>query len=101
MWKYVAARDYLAGTFVWTGFDYGGEPGAPGRNSVDGRDMNTTRVDSMIIGYSAAVVGNDTGGFFYDDIVIDTMPCGPPRCSPLPVIATATPPQGALTGALQ
>jgi beta-galactosidase len=29
MWKYVASRDYLAGTFVWTGFDYGGEPGAP------------------------------------------------------------------------
>jgi beta-galactosidase len=28
-WKYVAQREYLAGTFVWTGFDYGGEPGAP------------------------------------------------------------------------
>jgi len=26
MWKYVAERDWLAGTFVWTGMDYGGEP---------------------------------------------------------------------------
>ncbi len=25
-WKYVAEREFLAGTFVWTGFDYGGEP---------------------------------------------------------------------------
>ena len=28
-WTYVADREFLAGTFVWTGFDYGGEPGAP------------------------------------------------------------------------
>lgn len=26
MWKFVAERDWLAGTYVWTGFDYGGEP---------------------------------------------------------------------------
>ena len=26
MWKFCAERDWLAGTFVWTGFDYGGEP---------------------------------------------------------------------------
>ena len=26
MWKYVAERDWIAGTYVWTGFDYGGEP---------------------------------------------------------------------------
>jgi beta-galactosidase len=26
MWTYVAAREFLAGTFVWSGFDYGGEP---------------------------------------------------------------------------
>lgn len=25
-WKYVAEREFLLGTFVWTGFDYGGEP---------------------------------------------------------------------------
>lgn len=25
-WKYYAARDYLAGMFIWTGFDYRGEP---------------------------------------------------------------------------
>jgi beta-galactosidase len=25
MWQYVAARKWLAGTFIWTGFDYGGE----------------------------------------------------------------------------
>ena len=25
-WSYFAARDYLAGGFVWTGFDYRGEP---------------------------------------------------------------------------
>jgi len=25
-WKYYAARPYLAGAFVWTGFDYRGEP---------------------------------------------------------------------------
>ena len=25
-WKHYAARDYLAGMFVWTGFDYRGEP---------------------------------------------------------------------------
>jgi len=26
MWKFTAERDWLAGTYVWTGFDYGGEP---------------------------------------------------------------------------
>ena len=26
MWSYVAVREFLAGTFVWSGFDYGGEP---------------------------------------------------------------------------
>ena len=26
MWKICVERDWLAGTFVWTGFDYGGEP---------------------------------------------------------------------------
>jgi len=26
MWKGVASRDYLIGCFVWTGFDYRGEP---------------------------------------------------------------------------
>jgi beta-galactosidase len=26
MWTYVAARKFLAGTFVWSGFDYAGEP---------------------------------------------------------------------------
>jgi beta-galactosidase len=26
MWQFVAERDWLAGTYVWTGFDYGGEP---------------------------------------------------------------------------
>jgi len=26
MWRFVAERDWLAGTYVWTGFDYGGEP---------------------------------------------------------------------------
>jgi beta-galactosidase len=26
MWTYVARRRYVAGTFVWTGFDYRGEP---------------------------------------------------------------------------
>ena len=26
MWKYIDERDWLAGTFIWTGFDYGGEP---------------------------------------------------------------------------
>jgi beta-galactosidase len=25
-WKHYAARDYLAGMFIWTGFDYRGEP---------------------------------------------------------------------------
>ena len=25
-WKYVATQDFVAGTFVWTGFDYRGEP---------------------------------------------------------------------------
>ena len=25
-WKYYMARDYLAGMFIWTGFDYRGEP---------------------------------------------------------------------------
>lgn len=25
-WKYVAQRDFVAGAFVWTGFDYRGEP---------------------------------------------------------------------------
>lgn len=25
-WKYVKQRDFVAGTFVWTGFDYRGEP---------------------------------------------------------------------------
>ncbi|MBW8882567.1 MAG: DUF4982 domain-containing protein, partial [Asticcacaulis sp.] len=25
-WKAIAARDFVAGTFVWTGFDYHGEP---------------------------------------------------------------------------
>ncbi len=25
-WKYYAAREYLAGMFIWTGFDYRGEP---------------------------------------------------------------------------
>jgi len=28
MWSYVAVREFLAGTFVWAGFDYGGEPEA-------------------------------------------------------------------------
>ena len=26
MWTFVAERDWLAGTYIWTGFDYGGEP---------------------------------------------------------------------------
>ena len=26
MWMFVAERDWLAGTYIWTGFDYGGEP---------------------------------------------------------------------------
>ncbi|HEX7578055.1 MAG TPA: glycoside hydrolase family 2 TIM barrel-domain containing protein, partial [Verrucomicrobiae bacterium] len=26
LWSYVAARPWLSGVFVWTGFDYGGEP---------------------------------------------------------------------------
>jgi len=38
-WKAVAARPWVAGTFVWTGFDYGGEPtpfDSPSRSSVFG-----------------------------------------------------------------
>ena len=38
-WKAVAARPWVAGTFVWTGFDYGGEPtpfGSPSISSVFG-----------------------------------------------------------------
>lgn len=38
-WKAVAQRPWVAGTFVWTGFDYGGEPtpfGSPSRSSVFG-----------------------------------------------------------------
>jgi len=27
MWQHVAERDFVAGTFIWTGFDYRGEPG--------------------------------------------------------------------------
>jgi beta-galactosidase len=30
-WKYVASRPYIAGGFVWTGFDYRGEPTPFGR----------------------------------------------------------------------
>jgi beta-galactosidase len=26
MWQFVVERDWIAGTYVWTGFDYGGEP---------------------------------------------------------------------------
>jgi beta-galactosidase len=33
-WKYYAARDYLAGMFIWTGFDYRGEPTPFGFPSV-------------------------------------------------------------------
>ncbi|MEP6901694.1 MAG: beta-galactosidase GalA [Actinomycetota bacterium] len=33
-WKYYAARPYLAGMFIWTGFDYRGEPTPFGWNSV-------------------------------------------------------------------
>ncbi len=33
-WKYYMARDYLAGMFIWTGFDYRGEPTPYGWPSV-------------------------------------------------------------------
>ncbi|HSC52281.1 MAG TPA: beta-galactosidase GalA [Phnomibacter sp.] len=33
-WKYYASRDYLAGLFLWTGFDYRGEPTPYGWPSV-------------------------------------------------------------------
>jgi beta-galactosidase len=33
-WKYYVARDYLAGMFIWTGFDYRGEPTPYGWPSV-------------------------------------------------------------------
>ncbi|GAB2823687.1 beta-galactosidase GalA [Ferruginibacter profundus] len=33
-WKYYVARDYLAGMFIWTGFDYRGEPTPFGFPSV-------------------------------------------------------------------
>ena len=33
-WKYYASRDYLAGMFIWTGFDYRGEPTPFGWPSV-------------------------------------------------------------------
>jgi beta-galactosidase len=33
-WKYYAARDYLAGMFIWTGFDYRGEPTPFGYPSI-------------------------------------------------------------------
>ena len=33
-WKFYAARDYLAGLFIWTGFDYRGEPTPYGWPSV-------------------------------------------------------------------
>jgi beta-galactosidase len=33
-WKHYAARDYLAGMFIWTGFDYRGEPTPYGWPSI-------------------------------------------------------------------
>lgn len=33
-WKFYAARDYLAGMFIWTGFDYRGEPTPYGFPSI-------------------------------------------------------------------
>jgi beta-galactosidase len=33
-WKHYAARDYLAGMFIWTGFDYRGEPTPYGFPSI-------------------------------------------------------------------
>ncbi len=33
-WKHYAARDYLAGMFIWTGFDYRGEPTPFGYPSI-------------------------------------------------------------------
>ena len=33
-WKYCMARDYLAGGFIWTGFDYFGEPTPYTRNTA-------------------------------------------------------------------
>ncbi len=32
-WKYYTERPFLAGGFIWTGFDYGGEPSPYARNS--------------------------------------------------------------------
>jgi len=36
LWKFVAVHDYVAGDFMWTGFDYLGEARWPAKNSSSG-----------------------------------------------------------------